>query len=356
MQNILSDIKVLDLSSVLAGPSVGMFLGELGADVLKIENIHTGGDITRQWKNPYEKDDEKLSAYYASVNAFKKVKLLDLKDKNNIKEIYDYLKEADILICNFKYGEDKKLGLDYDTVKTINQKIIYGHITGFGREETRVAFDLILQAETGFMYLNREPHHLPAKMPVALIDVLAAHHIKEGILLALYNREKTGKGAYIHCSLYNAAVCSLVNQASNYLNAGYNPPPMGSQHPNIAPYGEIFETKDNKLITFAIGTDKQFFQLCEVLEAKEIGSNEAYSSNINRVLNRQKLYEELQMKVKNFVAEYIYEKCINHQIPVAIIKDIEDVMKNSVTQRLIKPVMIDNQSFNVITSIAFEMI
>ncbi len=356
MRNILSDIKVLDLSSVLAGPSVGMFLGELGAEVLKIENIHTKGDITRQWKNPNERAEDEWSAYYVSVNAFKTIQQMDLKDHAVISKVYDWLKNTDVLICNFKYGDDKKFGLHYDMAKEINPKIIYAHITGFGREEARVAFDLILQAETGFMYLNRETNGIPMKMPVALIDVLAAHHIKEGILLALYNRLKTGRGAYIHCSLYDAAVCSLVNQASNYLNAGYNPPPMGSLHPNIAPYGEIFETKDNKLITFAIGTDKQFFQLCDVLDANEIIEDVAYSSNKNRVLNRNRLYETLQYKVKNFESEYIYDTCIKKQIPVAIIKDVEEVMKHPATQRLIKPVNIGNRSFNIITSIAFEMI
>lgn len=356
MNNILKGIKVLDLSSVLAGPSVGMFLAELGADVLKIENPNTNGDITRQWKCPTEDKDLSFSAYYLSVNAFKKIEFLNLNEPTSIQKIHQFILETDIVLCNFKSGDDKKYQLDYDTLKNINPSIIYGHITGFGRNNSRVAFDLILQAETGFMYLNREPEHLPNKMPVALIDVLAAHHLKEGILLALYQRIKIGKGAYVHCSLYDAAVCSLVNQATNYLIANYNPPPMGSKHPNIAPYGEIFETKNHQLITFAIGTDKQFQTLCEILNLPDLPFQPDFAYNKERVCNREKLYSVLQEKIKNFTSDDLYEKCLQKNVPVGLIKDIEQVMKNPLTKRKIRPVTIHNQTYNIITSIAFEII
>ncbi len=356
MRDILKDIKVLDISSVLAGPSVGMFFAELGADVLKIENPKTNGDITRHWKNPSESEVSSISAYYASVNAFKKVELLDLTQTSSREKIYSFLESADIVITNFKYGDDIKLKLDYDTVKKIQPQIIYAKISGFGDNSSRIAYDLILQAETGFMYLNREPQQLPNKMPVALIDVLAAHQLKEGILLALYRKLKTNKGAYVHCSLYDAAVCSLINQATNYLISNYNPPPMGSKHPNISPYGEIFETKDHQLITFAIGSDKQFSELCKILELSDISNDVHFSSNLNRVKNREQLYEILQSKIKDSTSEHIYNECINHDVPVAIIKDIENVLKHPLTQRLIKPAIIENHMVNIITSVAFEIL
>ncbi|MCX7729262.1 MAG: CoA transferase [Bacteroidia bacterium] len=351
----LNGIKVLDLSSVLAGPSVGMFLGELGAEVIKIENPITDGDITRQWKCPTENPESNISAYYASINAFKKIEFLDFNLSSSIQKIHSLIKECDILLCNFKSGDDKKFQLDYNTVKNIHPQIIYGHITGFGKNEKRVAFDLILQAETGFMYLNREDNQLPNKMPVALIDVLAAHHLKEGILLSLYNRLKTGKGAYVHCSLYDAAISSLINQASNYLNAAYNPPPMGSKHPNIAPYGEIFVTKDNQLITFAIGSNKQFFELCKILDIVMLMENPLFESNEKRVQNRMQLYNELQNAIKNYTTHFIYNACIEQNVPVAIIKDIANVLQNPLSQKLIKPVVIDGNPFNIITSVAFEI-
>lgn len=356
MNNILKGIKVLDLSSVLAGPSVGMFLAELGAEVLKIENPNTNGDITRQWKCPTEDKDSSFSAYYLSVNAFKKIEFLNLNESTSIQKIHQLILETDIVLCNFKSGDDKKYLLDYNTLKNINPSIIYGHITGFGKENHRVAFDLILQAETGFMHLNREPEHLPNKMPVALIDVLAAHHLKEGILLALYQRIKTGKGAYVHCSLYDAAVCSLVNQATNYLIANYNPPPMGSKHPNIAPYGEIFETKNRKFITFAIGTDKQFQLLCEILNLSDLFNQPDFMHNKERVCNREKLYHILQERIKNFNSDDLYEQCLQRNVPIAIIKDIEQVMKSPLTQKNIRPVNIDGKTYNIITSIAFEIL
>lgn len=354
MNNILEGIKVLDLSNVLAGPSVGMFLGELGAEVLKIEN--PDGDITRQWKSPFEDSNESISAYYASVNAFKRIECLNLNEVSNVQKIYSLVHQYDIVITNFKFGDDKKFGLDFNTIKKINPKIIYGQISGYGKDEERVAFDLVLQAETGFMYLNRWPEQLPNKMPVALIDVLAAHHLKEGILLALYNRLKTGKGAYVHCSLYDAAICSLMNQAVNYLVAGYNPLPMGSKHPNIAPYGEIFETNDKRLITIAIGNDKQFKTFCEIINGMEMAANPYYSTNQSRVKHRTTLYNELQNKIKHLSSEFLYTNCIDKRVPIAIIKDIAEVMQDPYTKKLIKPVVIQNKPLNIITSIAFDII
>lgn len=354
--SILKDIKVLDLSTVLAGPSVGMFLAELGADVLKIENPLTNGDITRQWKNPNENEKENISAYYASVNGFKKIKFLDFNQPQSLHYIYQLLSDIDILICNFKKGDDVKFKLDYHSLQKINPKIIYAHLTGFGKDEQRVAYDLILQAETGFMYLNREPHQLPNKMPVALIDVLAAHQLKEGILLSLYHRLKTGKGAYVHCSLYDAAVCSLINQATNYLIAHYNPPPLGSKHPNIAPYGEIFQTKDNVLITFAIGSDRQFQTLCHILKMSKLASDERFSNNLQRVKNRSILYDHLKELISHLNFKELYHQCLEKNVPIAQIKDIENVMKDPRTKKLIKPVCIEGKTMNIVTSIAFEIL
>lgn len=354
MDQILKDIRVLDLSSVLAGPSVGMFLAELGAEVIKIENPATNGDVTRTWKNPAENENNPVSAYYLSVNAFKKeIKFLNLHQKENIDYLHSIIHTFDIVISNFKYQDDKKFKLDYQTLKNIHPQIIYAHITGFGYDNPRIAFDLILQAETGYMYLNREPEHLPNKMPVALIDVLAAHHLKEGILLALYQKLKHNKGAYVHCSLYNAAVCSLINQSANYTVAQYNPPPMGSMHPNIAPYGEIFVCKDKTMLTFAIGTDKQFADLCSLLNIPHYSD---FSDNIKRVKNREHLYKILQQEIQKYDSRDLYQNALQNNIPVAIIKDIAQVINHPATQKLIKPVYFNNQTYNIITSIAFEML
>ncbi len=329
MKTFFKDLKVVELANVLAGPAVGMFFAELGADVIKIENKLTGGDVTRSWKLPVEDKKSKTSAYFASVNWNKKSLFLDLNNKKDKQKVYDLLKDADVVITNYKLGDDKKLGMDYKTLKKINPKIIYGHINGFGENSKRTAYDLVLQAETGFMYMNGTPTSGPIKMPVAIIDLMAAHQLKEGILLALINKMKTGKGSKVTVSLFDSAIASLANQASNYLTANFNPQPIGSLHPNIAPYGEIFTTKDKKQVVLAIGSDKQFQTFCEILNIKKIALNNKFSRNSERVKNRLELFEIIQSRIINFNSKKILSDLKTKDIPVGIIKSVKEVFQNS---------------------------
>jgi crotonobetainyl-CoA:carnitine CoA-transferase CaiB-like acyl-CoA transferase len=184
MQKIFVNLTVIELSSVLAGPSVGVFFAELGARVIKIENPKTGGDVTRTWKLPSEKGPG-VSAYYSSVNAGKEILFLDITEKKSLEKFYGLVKKADIIITNYKSGDDKKLNVDFKRLSKINPKLVYACINGFGSDSNRTAYDLILQAETGFMSMNGEKDGAPLKMPVALIDLLAGHHLKEAILIAL---------------------------------------------------------------------------------------------------------------------------------------------------------------------------
>ena len=262
---MLSNLKVIELASVLAGPDVGMFFSELGAEVIKIENKLLNGDVTRKWKSANEDKNTNVSAYFSSVNWNKKHLFLNLTDKVDKQKVYNLIASADIVITNFKPGDDTKLGMDYSTLKNHNSSLIYGVINGYGSNSKRVAYDVILQAETGFMSMNGTLESGPIKMPVALIDVLAAHQLKEGLLLALLNREKTKKGAFVEVSLYDTALASLKNQATNWLMNNFIPQPIGSLHPNIAPYGETFKTKDGKLLILAIGTDHHFKMLLGVI-------------------------------------------------------------------------------------------
>ena len=265
LTNFFKDLKVVELAGVLAGPSVGLFFAELGAEVVKIENKKTGGDVTRSWKLPEEDKNSNTSAYFLSVNFLKKHLFLDLGKENDYKKCIAQIKNADVVIVNYKKGDDIKLKLNYVRLKKINPKLIYACINGFSDTDERVAYDLILQAESGFMSVNGTPESGPLKMPVALIDLIAAHLVKEAILLALLKRAKTKKGSAISVSLFDAAVSSLVNQATNWLIAKHLPQRTGSLHPNISPYGEIFQTKDNHSVTFAIGSDGQFKKLCLLL-------------------------------------------------------------------------------------------
>ena len=267
------ELKVLELASVLAGPSVGQFFAELGAEVIKVENIHTGGDVTRTWKVKNEETDDR-SSYFCSVNWGKKSIAVDLNRKEGKAIIYKLVEKSDIVIASYKSGDAEKLGVDYKTLSSLNPHLIYGQISGFGSSNPRVGYDAVIQAEAGFMFLNGEPDGPSLKMPVALMDILAAHHLKEGILLALLRKNQTGKGDFLEVSLLQAAVSSLANQATNWLVAGVTPQKQGSAHPNIAPYGDIFRTLDGHEILLAIGSDRQFNSLCKILNLD--GPNEMY--------------------------------------------------------------------------------
>ena len=202
--------------------------------------------------------------------------------------------------------------------------------------------------------MNGTPESGPVKMPVALIDVLAAHHLKEGILLALYEREKSGKGTAISVSLYDAAVSSLVNQASNFLMAGHVPQRIGSLHPNIAPYGELFQTKDGSTITFAIGSNDHFAKLCKELNVEELIQDERFSINQNRVVNRVELKEALQPAVNSRSCESILAACQAVNIPAGKIQNLQEVFSSEKAQSLVREETIEGISTKRVTSVVFK--
>ncbi|MBI3240227.1 MAG: CoA transferase, partial [Flavobacteriia bacterium] len=198
-------------------------------------------------------------------------------------------------------------------------------ISGFGDDSDRVAYDLILQAESGLMSMNGTPESGPVKMPVAFIDVLAAHQLKEGLLVALLERQISGKGHVVSVSLYDAAVSSLVNQASNYLMEGHVPQRIGSLHPNIAPYGELFATSDQKQVTFAIGSNRHFEGLCTFLGLTELFADDRFSVNAHRVKNRTSLFEILQTAIAQHTSESLNLAMQQQHIPFGIIRTLDEV-------------------------------
>ena len=343
---MLTNLKVIDLSTVLAGPSVGMFFAELGAEVIKIEHP-INKDVTRSWKNSSEIHDSSISSYFSSVNY--------LNNTNDLKSLFSLLEDADILLSNFKSTDYKKFGIENSNLKKINPRLIHGRVSGFGIDSDRVAYDLILQAESGFMSINGLKETEPIKMPVALIDVLTAHQLKEGILLALLAREKTGLGKDVHASLYKTAVCSLVNQASSYLMTNVVPQRIGSLHPSIAPYGEIFKTKDDQLITFAIGSDNQFEKLLLKLDLDEYLLDERFFNNQQRVINRVVLADIIQNKIHLFTCKELLNWSFTQHIPCGKIKNIEEVFQEKSAKDLIKTENIDGFETKRVTSISFEI-
>ncbi len=351
--NLFSNLKVIDVSTVLAGPSVATFFAELGAEVIKVENKKTP-DVTRSWKLPNEDKTSTVSAYFSSINYRKKYLSFDFKNGQDYDAFIDLIRDADILISNFKFGDEEKLKLSDTILRELNPNLIIGKINGFGEESDRVAYDLILQAETGYMSMNGTPESGPVKMPVALIDVLAAHHLKEGLLLGLLNRQQGGTANTITVSLYDAAVSSLVNQASNFLMNNHIPKRIGSLHPNIAPYGEIFKTNNGDLITFAIGSEAHFFKLTTFLELQEITSDPKFNTNQNRVSNRIELEQLIQAKIELLSTEEILSKMLSENVPVGKIKAMDEVFQSERVNDSVLTEKIDGIETKRLSTIAFK--
>jgi len=350
---MLHDLKVIDASTVLAGPSVATFFAELGAPVIKVEHPRHV-DVTRTWKLPSESSDQSVSAYFSSINYHKKYQSLDLGDSIDHASFLELIKDADLLITNFKFGDAAKFNILDEDLLRLNPRLIIGKINGYGAESDRVAYDLILQAETGFMSMNGTPESGPVKMPVALIDVLAAHHLKEGLLLALYERTNTGIGKVVSVSLYDAAISSLTNQASNFLMAGHIPQRIGSLHPNIAPYGELFETHDGAWITFAIGSDLHFEKLCKVLDLAALLDDEKFQSNQKRVANRSGLQEILQAKINSWNSFDLLSRLKAVHVPAGKIRALDEVFGDPAAQSMVRSEIIDEIPTKRVSSIAFK--
>jgi crotonobetainyl-CoA:carnitine CoA-transferase CaiB-like acyl-CoA transferase len=293
-ERALDDIRVLDLSRVLAGPWATQLLADLGADVIKVERID-GGDDTRAWGPPWLKRGQaEQSAYFSAANRGKQSIAIDFNKPAGAKLVADLAQQSDVFVENFKVGGLAAYGLDYASLKAANPRLIYCAITGFGQDGPdahRPGYDFIIQAMGGMMSLTGEADGQPMKVGVALVDILSGLYACNGILAALHQRERTGTGQYIDISLLDVQVAALANQAANYL-AGQNPRRLGNAHPNIVPY-QTFETQDG-VIAIAIGNDDQFVRLCAVLGLTEVARDLRFTTNQARVENRAQLIPILQ--------------------------------------------------------------
>jgi crotonobetainyl-CoA:carnitine CoA-transferase CaiB-like acyl-CoA transferase len=331
-----------------------MFLAELGAKVIKVEHPN-GGDVTRQWKLPSEDAESPVSAYFSAVNWGKEYRSIDLKSPKGKQEVLALIAGADVVLTNFKAGDDVKLGLDYNTLKALNPKLIYATLTGFGAEDSRTAFDVVLQAEAGLMYMNGTLDSGPVKWPVAVVDLMAAHQLKEGILLALLQRERTGQGAKVSVSLYDAAVASLANQATNWLMAGHIPQRLGSLHPNIAPYGETLTCADGKQIVLAVGNPAQFDSLCKVLGLDDLITDSRFATNSQRVAHREALLDALQNQAASWQRDALLHKLIAANVPAGAIRNMQEVFAQRSAQRLILPESINGVPTQRVATAVFKI-
>ncbi|MBL7851302.1 MAG: CoA transferase [Cyclobacteriaceae bacterium] len=329
-----ADLVVLELASVLAGPSVGQFFAELGAEVIKIENPRTGGDVTRSWRGAGENTDDR-SAYFCSCNWGKKSVLLDLSLETDREKMLRLAEKSDIIIASYKPGDAEKLGVGYEQMKAVNPAVIYGMITGYGPEDDRVGYDAVIQAESGFMDLNGEKDGPPVKMPVALIDILAAHQLKEGLLLALLKKERTGEGSRVEVSLLETALASLANQATNWTVGGKVPSRQGSAHPNIAPYGDTFVTADGKLLLLAVGNDRQFESLLEAVGIPPSDRRVAgLKTNPDRVRNREELNDLLARAISKCQSLELVGDLHRRKVPAGLIRNVREALEDPLSRPL----------------------
>ncbi len=331
----LFGIKVLELANVLAGPSVGVALAELGATVVKVENLLTRGDVSRTWKLPTEDEQTDISGYFSCVNWGKKSIALDLCKPEGLEIVCKLASVCDIVLVSYKPGDAHKLKVDYETLSAYNTKIIYAHLTGYGLKNKRAGYDAIIQAESGFIFMNGDPNGQPVKMPVALMDVLAGHQLKEAVLLALLMRERTGKGQYIETSLIKSGVAALSNQATNWLVGNSIPNRMGSDHPNIVPYGTIFTTADQKPIVLAIGSDKQFADLCSILGEPDIVSNPKFANNFSRVKNREEITQIIQGLISRKNRDELLSELDRKSVPAGGVYNMQEVFEQPEAQELV---------------------
>lgn len=322
MSGALDNIKVLDLSRVLAGPYCTMVLGDLGAEVIKVE-APGGSDETRKWGPPFQND---VSAYYLCANRNKKSITVDLKSEEGIEVIKKLVIENDVIINNFKTGTMQRFGIDYETLSKINPEIVYCSITGFGETgpyQDMPGYDFIIQAMSGLMSITGNETSGPQKVGVAITDVLTGLYACIGIQGALLERTISGKGQKLDISLYDTAVSSLVNIGSNYLMSGKIPAALGNNHANIVPY-QTFQTLDGEMV-IAVGNDNQFRALTKILNRPEYRMDERFQTNPDRVKHRDILVPLLQDAFLERTTAYWQQKCQESNIPCGPIQNMEEV-------------------------------
>lgn len=325
MSGALEHIRILDLSRVLAGPYCTMVLGDLGAEVIKVE-APGGSDETRGWGPPFQND---VSAYYLCANRNKKSITADLKTAEGIELIKALVSESDVIINNFKSGTMEKFGLDHDTLAEINPGIVSCSITGFGETgpyRDMPGYDFIIQAMSGLMSITGDTNSGPQKVGVAITDILTGLYACVGIQGALLERTQSGKGQKLDISLYDTAVSALVNIGSNYLMSGEIPAALGNQHANIVPY-QTFHTLDGDMV-IAVGNDNQFKKLCTVLGKPGLAADERFQTNPDRVAHREELVPLLQETFLTKPTSYWQEKCEENKIPCGPIQNLKEVTED----------------------------
>ncbi|MBB6464508.1 crotonobetainyl-CoA:carnitine CoA-transferase CaiB-like acyl-CoA transferase [Aminobacter lissarensis] len=321
----LHGVRVIELARILAGPWAGQLLADLGADVIKVESPD-GGDDTRKWGPPFvtSHDGENLSAaYYHSCNRGKRSIAVDFSTPEGAEIVRKLVADADVVIENFKLGGLKKYGLDYDSLKKINPKLVYCSITGFGQDgpyAARAGYDFIVQGMSGLMSITGPAGGEPQKVGVAVTDIFTGLYSVIAIQAALRHAEATGQGQHVDMALFDAQMSVLANQNLNYLVSGNSPVQMGNAHPNISPY-EVLPVRDGHFI-LAVGNDGQFQKFCAIVGLEAIATDPLFATNSARVANRVALREKIVAALAGFGREELLAKLEASGVPASPINTI----------------------------------
>jgi len=312
MKRPLAGIRVLDLTRALAGPYCTMMLGDMGAEVIKVESPD-GGDDSRAWAPPFIGQE---SAYFLSCNRNKKSITLNLRSEGAKKILTDLIRVSDVVVENFRPGVMKKMGFPYESLRTINPRVIFCSISGFGTkgpDAAKPGFDLIAQGMSGFMSFTGEVGGGPIKVGVAIADINSGMFAAYGILTALYHRERTGEGQMVETSLFETMVAQLTFQAGRFFATGIPPKPEGNRHPLIAPY-ESFACQDG-YINIAAGNDNLYAKTCDAIGRPELGKDPRFLNNGIRVKNREALIAQMEEKTKTFKVKDLQKKLDEVGVP-----------------------------------------
>lgn len=324
----LEGLKVLELARILAGPWVGQLLADLGADVVKVERPGVGDD-TRGWGPPFiegAEGDNLSAAYFHSCNRGKRSIAVDFESPEGQELVRRLAAQADVVIENFKVGGLKKYGLDYESLKAVNPRLVYCSITGFGQDgpyASRAGYDFMIQGLGGIMDLTGDPDGEPQKIGVAYVDIFTGVYSVVGILAALRRRDQTGEGAHLDMALLDVQTSVLANQAMNYLASGKSPRRMGNAHPNIVPY-QVFPVADGHVIV-AVGNDGQFARFVSVLGRPELAQDERFRTNAGRVGHRADLVPLLTELTVKFIREDLLAALEGQGVPAGPINTVADV-------------------------------
>ncbi|MER9017972.1 CaiB/BaiF CoA-transferase family protein [Mesorhizobium sp. M0898] len=355
----LKGIRVIELARILAGPWAGQLLADLGADVIKVESPD-GGDDTRKWGPPFVigHDGENLSAaYYHSCNRGKRSIAIDFSTPEGAETVRRLVTTSDVLIENFKVGGLKKYGLDYDSLRKINSRLIYCSITGFGQSgpyAPRAGYDFIIQGMAGMMSITGEAGREPQKAGVAISDVFTGLYSVIAIQAALRHAEKTGEGQHIDMALYDTQISTLGNQNLNYLVSGQSPVQMGNAHMNIAPY-EVVPVKNGHII-LAVGNDGQFAKFCAAVGLDELASNPDFATNPARVANRAKLREHMIEALKAFDRDPLLARLETAGVPASPINNIGQMFADPQTVARGMRLDLDDGHGNLLPSVRAPMV